>query len=85
MKWTIHIVKQAGKTLWRIPQKDRGYILHALQEMERDHFGGDVEWLKDQPATFRRRVGNWRILFDAAAKNRVIIILDIKRRVSKTY
>ena len=53
--------------------------------MERDPFGGDVEWLKDQPATFRRRVGNWRILFDAAAKNRVIIILDIKRRVSKTY
>lgn len=85
MKWTIHVVKRARKTLARTPQKDRGYILKALQEMEHAPLGGDIDWLKDQGATFRRRVGGWRILFDVNFKNHLIIILDIKRRTSKTY
>lgn len=85
MKWIIHIVKRARKTLEHIPQKDRGYILNDLREMGHDPFSGDIDWLKDQPAAFRRRVGNWRILFDVNVENHIAVILDVKRRTSKTY
>jgi len=69
----------------RIPRKDRDYVSNALREIENNPFSGDTDWLKDQPAAFRRRVGNWRILFDLDFKNHVVIIHDIKRRSSKTY
>ena len=50
-----------------------------------DPFGGDVQPLKGHPATFRRRVGNWRIFFDADRDHRTIDITDIVRRTSTTY
>lgn len=85
MRWTIHIVKRARKTLLRVPKRDRQYILNALKKIEGNPFSGDLDWLKDQPATFRHRVGDWRILFDIDLETHLIIVLDIKRRSSKTY
>lgn len=53
--------------------------------MREDPFSGDVERLNQQPTAFRRRVGNWRIFFDADLTRRVVEVRFIERRTSKTY
>lgn len=85
MNWEIHIVERARKQLVNIQEKDRGYILLALQEMRADPFSGDVVWLKDQSYALRRRVGAWRILFDVNTKIKFVVVGDIRRRTGNTY
>lgn len=50
-----------------------------------DPFAGDVQPSKGHPVAFRRRVGNWRIFFEADRAHRVVEITDIVRRTSTTY
>lgn len=85
MKWELLLAGPAGKALKRMPAADRGRILAALDEMEEDPFQGDIVRLKAQPTAWRRRVGNWRILFDVDPNRRLVIVHDILRRTSTTY
>ena len=85
MNWELLLAGPARKALKRIPASDRGRILAALDEMEEDPFQGDIVRLKAQPSAWRRRVGNWRILFDVDSGRRLVIVHDILRRTSTTY
>jgi mRNA-degrading endonuclease RelE of RelBE toxin-antitoxin system len=53
--------------------------------MQANPFSGDIVRLKNQPATFRRRVGNYRILFDVHPATGFVDVVAIKRRTSTTY
>jgi mRNA-degrading endonuclease RelE of RelBE toxin-antitoxin system len=53
--------------------------------MEQDPFSGDVVRLMAQPVAWRRRVGDWRILFDVEPERRRVLVYDILRRTSTTY
>jgi mRNA interferase RelE/StbE len=85
MAWTLRIAKRAEKELEKIPVNDRTRIAAALVEMQADPLRGDIARLQNQPATWRRRVGNYRILFDVHTKAVLVDILRIKRRPSATY
>ncbi|MBI3624908.1 MAG: hypothetical protein HY215_01965 [Candidatus Rokubacteria bacterium] len=85
MPWDLHVVRSAEKELNRIPPKDRERILAALQAMRDDPFTGDIARLKNQPAAWRRRVGDWRIFFDLYPDRRLIVVTAIRRRTSTTY
>jgi mRNA-degrading endonuclease RelE of RelBE toxin-antitoxin system len=56
----------------------------ALEAMRSDPLAGDVVKLAGQNA-FRRRVGNYRIIFAIDFKALVVGILDIQRRTTTTY
>ena len=49
-----------------------------------DPFQGDVKFLRGLN-TLRRRVGDWRILYELYEAKRTIIVTTIKRRGSTTY
>ena len=85
MNWELLLAGPVRKALKRIPPSDQGRILVALDEMEEDPFQGDIVRLKAQPSAWRRRVGNWRILFDVDPDRRLVIVHDILRRTSTTY
>ncbi|MGH7814063.1 MAG: type II toxin-antitoxin system RelE family toxin [Candidatus Binataceae bacterium] len=55
--------------------------------MEQDPRGGDV--LRLHPVSglpaFRRRVGDYRILFDLYPERNLILVSDIVRRTTTTY
>ncbi len=53
--------------------------------MARDPFAGDIVPLAQQPAAYRRRVGNWRILFDVDTYLHLIEVRLIQRRTTTTY
>jgi mRNA-degrading endonuclease RelE of RelBE toxin-antitoxin system len=59
--------------------------MHAIEEMKDDPFRGDVRKLHGGLEGFRRRVGNWRILFDVYPDNSQVVVTTIARRTSTTY
>jgi mRNA-degrading endonuclease RelE of RelBE toxin-antitoxin system len=52
--------------------------------MQQDPFQGDIRKLQGLPG-FRRRVGNWRVMFDLILEERRIVVAAIERRTSTTY
>ena len=69
----------------RAPRHERERLTLVLEEMARDPFVRDVQPLKGQPNSFRRRVGDWRILFDVDRSARTVDVTDIVRRTTTTY
>ena len=85
MKWELLLAGPAKKALKRMPAADRRRILAALDAMEEDPFSCDLVRLKAQPVAWRRRVGDWRILFDVEPEKRRVLVHDVVRRTSTTY
>ena len=84
MERTVVLAGPARKSLKRIPAGDRTRILAALAEMQENPFQGDIRKLHGLPG-FRRRVGNWRILFEIVPERRHVVVAAIARRTSTTY
>lgn len=84
MSWAIVVSNRAQRNLKHVPAADQQRILAALDVMRSDPLSGDVAKLAGQD-TFRRRVGNYRILFSIDFKALVVHILDILRRTTTTY
>lgn len=84
MEWTVVLAGPARKALKRIPAGDRTRILAELGEMQQNPFQGDIRKLTGLPG-FRRRVGNWRILFQVVPERRHLVVAAIERRTSTTY
>jgi mRNA-degrading endonuclease RelE of RelBE toxin-antitoxin system len=85
MKWDLLITSPAERGLRKVPRVDLEHINNVFSEMCSDPYSGDVKFLRGMGATFRRRVGDWRILFDLDKTNQTIVVLAVKRRGSKTY
>ena len=85
MMWTLQLTLPAQKDFQKLPGKDRARVKAVLIAMERDPFRGDIKRLKGQPISWRRRVGNYRIIYDLYFNQRLIVIAGILRRTSSTY
>lgn len=83
--WRFVLVDQAKKQLRRIPVGDRERISRALDAIENDPWSGDVDKLGGDEISWRRRVGNYRIIFDILSAERKIFVYEIRRRTSSTY
>lgn len=84
MPWSVDLRGRARKSLRRVPAPDRTRIAAALDEMRFDPLSGDVVKLKGTSA-FRRRVGNYRIIFEIDFAAQAIAVFDVLRRTSTTY
>ena len=69
----------------RAPRPDPERLRAAIKEMETDPFTGDVGRLTGEHTAFRRRVGDWRLLFDFHREVRLVEIRSIERRSTRTY
>jgi mRNA-degrading endonuclease RelE of RelBE toxin-antitoxin system len=69
----------------RAPRPEQERLRAALKAMEQDPFAGDVLPLKHERAAFRRRLGDWRLFFDADPTTHTIEVTDIERRTTTTY
>lgn len=84
MKWGLVVASRAKRQFRRLPAHDRDAIEAALFEMCADPFSGDVKRMRGTDG-WRRRVGDWRILYKFDEHNKVIVVTAIKRRDSNTY
>jgi len=85
MAWNLQITGPAQKEFQRLPAKDQARVKDALLAMQQDPFSGDIKRLKGQTAAWRRRVGNYRIVYDLHLDEHRIVVAGILRRTSTTY
>jgi len=85
MNWALHIGKSARKNLARFPKKDQKRIATAMREFVFNPYEGDIEKIEGEINVWRRRVGNYRILYEVDATRKLICVRDVNRRTSNTY
>ncbi len=85
MAWNVTITGPAQKDFKKLPPRDQARVEAALIAMQSDPFKGDLKRLKGSPPGWRRRVGNYRIIYDLDFDKREIVIAAMLRRTSTTY
>lgn len=85
MSWKVKITNKASKQMRRIPKKDANRLLFILEGLTNNPYQGDIEKIKSENNVWRRRVGNYRILYEIKPKQRQIDIFRIRRRATTTY
>ena len=85
MTWNVSITGPAQKNFKKLPQKDQARVKAAFIAMQSDPFRGDLKRLKGKETAWRRRIGNYRIIYDLYFDERLIVISGILRRTSTTY
>ncbi len=85
MVWNLHITGPAQKEFQKLPAKDQARVRDALLAMQQDPFSGDIRRLRGQAPAWRRRVGNYRIVYDLHVEEHRIVVAGILRRTSTTY
>ncbi len=83
--WRVLLRSRAQKAVARAPRPEQERLRDAIKEMEVDPFAGDVQRLQHERTAFRRRVGDWRFLFDVHREVRLVEIRYIERRTTTTY
>jgi mRNA interferase RelE/StbE len=85
MAWNLQITGPAQKEYRRLPANAQRRVKNALLAMQEDPFKGDIQRLKGQQTAWRKRVGDYRIIYDLYLEERLIIVSGILRRTSSTY
>jgi mRNA-degrading endonuclease RelE of RelBE toxin-antitoxin system len=85
MKWGVLIANRAKRQLRRLSADERDYIDATFEEMRDDPYDGDIKFLMGTGGALRRRIRDWRIVYEVDSKRRLIQILEVQRRSSNTY
>lgn len=83
--WDIKVDAAVYKVLKKFPRGDRDAIIAVLETIPRNPFVGDIEKIKGEEYSWRRRVGSYRIFYDLYIDARVIHVTEVRRRTSRTY
>jgi mRNA interferase RelE/StbE len=77
---------KARKAFLDLPKEQAKRIKEAIEALvEEPRSPGTIKLENAPVARYRRRVGNWRILFDINDEDKVIEILDVRKRDERTY
>jgi len=87
MNWAVDLSASAIKELKKLPRDRQAQIERAIDEMESDPMTGDVIPLKgsEWKGRYRKRVGDYRIIFAFDRRAMSVTISAILIRSEKTY
>ena len=87
MPWTIRVADDAQLFIENLPEKVRRQVSRSVSQLEEDPFLGDVRPLqgKEWKGYYRKRVGDYRIIFFPHDEQRIIDVPWVLRRSEKTY
>ena len=83
--WNVEIRVKVRKALEKIPAKNARDIIATIQEFKINPFSGDIEKIKGEINTWRRRVGSYRIFYEIYQQTHSVFVYHIERRGSHTY
>ena len=83
--WNLQINSSVFKFLKKIPHNDVERLLDVIKFLPLNPYFGDIEKMKGEEDSWRRRVGSYRIFFKINTNHNVILVFHIERRTSKTY
>lgn len=83
--WILQVDDFVDKFLAKIPKKDSLVVFEIIENLPENPFFGDIQKMKSEENSWRRRVGNYRIFYEILPKENLIYVYEIKRRTSNTY
>ena len=83
--WRAVVTSIAEKQLHRIQSEDRERVELVIIDMEENPFRGDIVKLGGGGNRWRRRIGNYRLIYNILYEERIVFIYDVRRRTSSTY
>jgi len=81
--YQLKLTSRAQRELGRLPAKDLGYIVPALQQLADNPRPFGVKKLRG--TIYRIRVGDWRIIYAVLDKDNLVLVGKIARRSKDTY
>lgn len=87
MSWVCELTEDARRDLRDLPKAIQKRVARVIENMHADPFQGDVKALKgdEWKGIFRRRIGDYRILFMPDSKQHTLHVLRILIRSRATY
>ena len=87
MSWICELTDDAKQDLRELPKAIQKRVARALDQMQADPFQGDVKALRGEEwkGVFRRRLGDYRLIFLPELGQRRVRVLRIALRSGKTY
>jgi mRNA interferase RelE/StbE len=87
MTWTLRLAREAEKQFKNLPADRQALVLKHLKEMQKDPLQGNVKPLKGKQwkGWYRRRVGDYRVVFSLEHTRQIINVAAILLRSEKTY
>ena len=85
INWVLQIDNSVYKFLAKIPKSDANRILEVVENLPENLFFGDIQKMKAEENSWRRRVGNYRIFYEIITVENLIYVYEVKRRTSNTY
>ena len=83
--WDLKIDPSVFKSLQKIPQSDAKKILKVINLLIANPYFGDIQKMKGEANTWRRRVGSYRIFFKLITDEKIILVFHLERRTTTTY
>lgn len=83
--WGLQVDPSVLKFLEKIPRHDADAILEIIKLLPTDPYFGDIQKMRGENDTWRRRVGAYRIFYKLLVTDKLILVFRLERRGSKTY
>mgnify|MGYP003393138350 CR=1 FL=1 len=83
--WKLKIDAGIYKDLSKFPKDYAQKILGVILSLRDNPYAGDIEKIKGEENTWRKRVGVYRVFYEIYPELSFIHILWVERRNSKTY
>lgn len=83
--WDLQIDPSVFKVLKKMPRRDAGVLLEAINLLPVNPYFGDIRKMKGVEDAWRRRIGSYRIYYKIKTIEAVILVFHLERRTSKTY
>ena len=85
MNWVVRIADDAQLFIQDLPDKTRRQVFRSIDRLEEDPFRGDVKPLKGKEwkGYYRKRAGDYRIVFFVHHDQRLVDVSWVMRRSEK--
>jgi len=83
--WDLQIDPGVLKSLKKIPRQQAEVVLNVIYLLPLNPYFGDIQKMKGEDNTWRRRVGSYRIFYKINVAERMILVFHLQRRTSSTY
>lgn len=81
----LQVDSSVFKSLHKIPRHDAQTLLAVIRLSPTDPYFGDIQKMKGEENTWRRRIGAYRIFYRIKVAEKILLVFCIERRTSKTY
>lgn len=85
VNWELKVDNSVYKKLKTFPKKDVFKIVQEIGLFTQNPYKGDIKRIKKEEFLWRRRIGDYRIFYEIHQSEKIINVLYVERRTSRTY